>query len=260
MLLNAVLTMARAAVQDFLEGPEQRQAATDLARLSHRRVAVDRGDLQLVWARTLAWSGAITPDAAPWIRTLLDEDDASQGLAVDPELRWALVTALCATGERTSADLTQDLRADFTMTGQTAYDLAMASLPTAQTKATAWHSLVEAHGDGLTNDRQRALIAGFGQPASSHLTRDYAPRYFQVLGTVWEEQSQTMAMRFVNGMFPAPQTDRGHATDHSTDQDPVVLMARGWLTGNADAPAALRRGVIEGLDDAERILRVRAAG
>lgn len=254
-LLRSVLAMARSAVHHFLQGEDQRRTATDLARLAHSRMTQTGGDTQLVWARALAWFGALAPDVAPLILPLVAEDQPPPWLQVDPELRWSFVTALSATGARPRTLLAQDLRRDFTMSGQTAYDQALASLPASEAKAQAWESLADA-GSGLTNDRQRALIVGFGQPVSSDLTREYTEPYFDALTTVWSEQSQTMATRFVSGMFPAPH--RG-GEDTVADDEPVVIMARDWLRRHHDAPAALRRGVIEGLDDVERTLRVRAA-
>ncbi|WP_307864506.1 aminopeptidase N [Allobranchiibius sp. CTAmp26] len=256
VLLRSVLAMARSAVHHFLVGDDQRRTATDLARLAHSRMTQTSGDTQLVWARALAWFGALAPDAAPLIEPLVTEDQQPLRLQVDPELRWSFVTALSAIGARPRPLLAQDLRRDFTMSGQTAYDLALASLPTSEAKAEAWHSLADAAGSGLTNDRQRALIVGFGQPVSGDLTHEYAEPYFEVLTSVWAEQSQTMATRFVSGMFPAPH--RG-GEGVAADEEPVVIMARDWLRRHEDAPAALRRGVIEGLDDVERTLRVRAA-
>ena len=255
-LLRSVLAMARSAAQHYLQGEDQRRTSGDLARFAHSRMIGTTGDAQLVWARALAWFGALTPDAAPLMLPLVTEVDSPE-LQVDPELRWAFVTALSAVGARPEEVLAQDLRGDFTMSGQTAYDEALASLPSADAKELAWQSLVGAGSSGLTNDRQRALIVGFGQPVSADLTKEYAERYFEQLTAVWAEQSQTMASRFVQGMFPAPHTDAGRAADR--DREPVVTLAREWLRRHDDAPAALRRGVVEGLDDVERTLRVRAA-
>ena len=39
----------------------------------------------------------------------------------------------------------------------------------------------------------------------------------------------------------------------------MVRQARGWLAAHPDAPAALRRIVVEQLDDFERALRAQAA-
>ena len=255
-LLRSVLAMAHTAVRHFLAGDDQRRTATELARLAHSRITQTDGDTQMVWARALAWFGALAPDAASLIQPLVTEDLQPSWLPVDPELRWSFVTALSAIGARSRQVLASDLRRDFTMSGQTAYDQALASLPTPEAKAEAWRSLTDAKGSGLTNDRQRALIAGFGQPVSSELTREYAEPYFADLTRVWAGQSQTMATRFVSGMFPAPH--RG-GQDIAADDEPVVTLARDWLHRHEDAPAALRRGVIEGLDDVERTVRVRAA-
>ena len=252
VLLSAVLSMARSAVAQFLDAHTRHSVATELAQLAHDRVSAARDDTQLVWAGALGWFGALSADAEPLITPLLTAGSLPGRTAIDPELRWNLVIALAATGQRSDAQLAADLRTDFTMTGQTAYDRAVASVPSPEAKARAWHLLVDAGAGGLTNDRQRALIAGFSQTVSSELTVEYASRYFDLLTDVWGSHSQAMAARFVSGAFPGllGSTDAG-------EPDRVVELARTWLADNSHTPSALQRGVIEGLDDAERTQRVR---
>ena len=65
----------------------------------------------------------------------------------------------------------------------------------------------------------------------------------------------TMATILARGLFPAGALDPGERPE----QHPVVRQARGWLAAHPAAPAALRRIVVEQLDDLERALRAQAA-
>jgi aminopeptidase N len=64
-----------------------------------------------------------------------------------------------------------------------------------------------------------------------------------------------MATILARGLFPAGSLDDGQRPE----QHPVVVQARSWLRDHANAPDALRRIVIEQLDDLERALRAQAA-
>jgi aminopeptidase N len=60
----------------------------------------------------------------------------------------------------------------------------------------------------------------------------------------------TMAARLATGLFPRPSIADGYAAEN-----PVVRAAQDWLDQHEDAPAALRRIVIEQLDHVRRRLR-----
>ena len=78
---------------------------------------------------------------------------------------------------------------------------------------------------------RRDLIAAFDE------------EYFARIRGVWEERSIEIATRLVRGLFP--------------ERDSLDLVD-GWLANNEDAPAALRRIVVEQRDHLARDLRVRA--
>jgi aminopeptidase N len=63
-----------------------------------------------------------------------------------------------------------------------------------------------------------------------------------------------MATILARGLFPAGPLEPGGRPD----EHPVVRQARAWLGAHPDAPAALRRIVVEQLDDLERALRAQA--
>ncbi|MFE6924512.1 aminopeptidase N [Nocardia sp. NPDC057663] len=197
---------------------------------------------QLAWARATATAATFDPRRATDIRSiLLGDTPVPEGLPLDPDLRWALWTALAATGAATAADLNAELAHDDTASGRTAHRRALAARPDAEVKAAAWASAL---GDTtLTNDHLDAVITGFRAGGRRDLIARYDDEYFAALRTVWEQRSIEIARRIVNGLFPA-----GDSLDRVDT----------WLADHADAPGALRRLVIEQRDHLARDLRVRA--
>ncbi|MFF1553964.1 aminopeptidase N, partial [Rhodococcus erythropolis] len=96
----------------------------------------------------------------------------------------------------------------------------------------------------LSNDRLDATIAGFRSGTDASLIEGYAGEYFSSLGKWWSERSIEIARRLVNGLFPAAE-------------DTSAVDA--WIQGNADAPASLRRLVLERRDHLARDLRAQAS-
>ncbi|MFD6104737.1 aminopeptidase N [Nocardia salmonicida] len=195
---------------------------------------------QLAWARATAAAATVDGRRAADIRALL-LDRAPRGLALDPDLRWALWTALAATGAAKVAELDAELERDSTASGRTAHLRTLTARPEPEVKARAWDSAL---GDTtLTNDHLDAVIEGFRAGQRRDLTARYDDEYFAALRAVWDQRSIEIARRIVVGLFPAADSLDG------VDR---------WLAANADAPGALRRLVIEQRDHLARDLRVRA--
>ncbi len=252
-LLHQVLTLARTAVTAYTPEAARDDLAGRLVTTAREQLqAAGPGtDAQLVWARALGQFGALHNGEAQRICALLDGSQKIQGLPLDPDLRWSLATALTAQGDWGEAELAAELTRDTTMNGRLAHERALASRPGPVIKEQVWDALV---GDTtLTNDRQRALLAGFGQPASAKDTAPFTGSYFDSLTTWWHSMPQTMATRLVQGLFPPAELG-----DESPERHPVVLAATGWLSAHPQAEAALRRTVTEALDDTLRALHCQA--
>jgi aminopeptidase N len=242
-LLTGVIANAAYAVRHFV-GDERRaqehRAWTETAWAALQ--SADAGsDAQLSWARALA--GASTSDDlhSADLREMLD-GAVPEGLTVDPDLRWQLLTALVTTGHATVADIEAEALRDATGSGRTAARRAMASRPDADVRRAAWDT---AWGDlTLSNDHLDAEIAGFRAGGRRDLIEAFDATYFERIGAVWSSRSIELARRLVIGLFPA------------TDS---LALVDTWLAENATAPAALRRIVIEQRDHLARELRVRAA-
>ncbi|TQF74592.1 aminopeptidase N [Rhodococcus spelaei] len=197
---------------------------------------------QLAWARAVATAATVDDRRAREIREILDGAlPAPAGLALDPDLRWALWTALSATGHAVATDLDVELSFDATASGRTAHLRALAARPDAGVKADAWSAALT--DTGLTNDHLDAVIGGFRAGEHHELTAPFEERYFAAIGSVWAERSIEIARRIVLGLFPASDSLAG---------------VDAWLAAHPDAPAALRRLVVEQRDHLDRDLRVRA--
>ncbi|PTT67037.1 aminopeptidase N [Arthrobacter sp. HMWF013] len=201
--------------------------------------AAPGSDHQLAWARTLASLSRQDAALLPRLKGLLDGTEQVAGLAVDAELRWTLWHALAANGQATPAELDAELERDRTASGKAGHATAAAARPDADVKAAVWEAAVQ--GTGLSNQILSATIAGF-TTAPAGLLEPYIEPYFDCLRGIWDNRSIEISSRIVQGLYP-------HAQDLSAgvrpEQQPVVLRTDGWLAANADAPAALRRIVVE---------------
>jgi aminopeptidase N len=242
-LLSGVVANAAYAIGHYLPSN---------ARPAHRRTwlettwsalntAAPGSDAQLSWARAFAAATAFDDHRMSQARAILD-GDAPMGLPVDPDLRWALLTALRTTGHASGDDISAELTRDDTASGRTASIRAMWAEPVAESRVTAWRTAWDDHA--LSNDHLSATIDGVRAGGRRDLIASLDAGYFERIRGAWQTRSIELARRLVLGLFPA--------SDSLDDVD-------AWLAANEDAPGALRRLVIEQRDNLARDLRVRAA-
>ena len=242
-LLVDVLGNAAFALRHFIvseaQGAAQR-AWLDTA-WNALQAASAGSDAQLSWARAVATASAFDDARHDEVRAMLD-GEAPDGLTVDPDLRWQLLTALVTTGHASMEDISAEALRDDTGSGRTAARRAAASRPLAAVRAEAWDS---AWNDiALSNDHLDASIAGFRAGGRRDLIEGFDEEYFERIAEAWRTRSIELAQRLVVGLFPAAES-----------LEPVDA----WLETHADAPAALRRIVTEQRDQLARDLRVRSA-
>ncbi|MCQ8827684.1 aminopeptidase N [Streptomyces malaysiensis] len=214
------------------------------ATLDHLRAAAPGSDHQLAWARAFT-ATARTDAQLDLVSGLLEGTETIEGLAIDTELRWALLERLAATGRADEAAIAAELERDKTSAGERHAATARAARPTPQAKAEAWASVVES--DNLPNAVQEAVIGGFVQTDQRELLAPYTEKYFAVAKDIWHSRSHEMAQQIVVGLYPALHVSR--ATLDATDA---------WLAAS-EPTAALRRLVTESRAGIERALRAQAA-
>ena len=253
-LLDTVLGEIAAAIENYLPAPYRDAARSRSVATCHAGLqdAEPGSDAQLTWARHLIQAASTSPAGVDAVRGLLDGGAVPDGLTMDADLRWSCWVALAAQGAASPHELDAALAADDTMTGRRAHLLAVASRPGAGAREATWQRATT--DESATNDELRALVRGFTQPADPPAP-GYAERYFGSLTGWWGTRTMTMATILARGLFPDGVLDPGERPG----QHPVVRQARGWLAAHPDGPAALRRIVVEQLDDLERALRAQAA-
>lgn len=242
-LLTGVLANAAHAIGHYVaEHDRQAQRAgwleTTWAAMTD---AAPASDAQLSWARAFAAAASYVDAGASRARAILD-GTAPEGLRVDPDLRWALLTALATSGNASLDDIEAELARDDTASGRTAAVRARASLPEREVRVRAWHRAWD--DTGLSNDHLSATIAGVRAGGRRDLVDDLDAEYFPRIMPAWRDRSIELARRLVVGLFPS-----------SEDLEPVDR----WLEDENAAPGALRRLVLEQKDHLARDLRVRAA-
>jgi aminopeptidase N len=205
-------------------------------------------DTQLQLVKAFA-ARASTPEQLDAVAALLDGGTRLEGLSIDTDLRWELLTSL-VTGDRAGeAEIDAQLEADPTATGQRAAAAARAALPTAAAKAAAWAAVVDS--DALPNALQAATINGFGRVHDRALLRPFVAPYFEGLERVWAERTNEMAQNIITGLYPTELADDAQAD--------VAGATDAWLAAHPDAAPALRRLVVEARDGVRRTLTAQAA-
>ncbi|MDY0982621.1 aminopeptidase N [Microbacterium sp. CFBP9023] len=242
-LLAGILANTLFAIRNYASDDARQRESTAWVETAWTALqASDAGsDAQLSWARALTSASAFDDVRADDIRAIL-HGDAPDGLTIDPDLRWQLLTALVTTGHADADAVAAELESDDTGSGRTAARRALASRPEPDVRAAAWDA---AWNDGsLSNDHLDAVIGGFRAGGRRDLIERFDAEYFGRIGDAWATRSIELAQRLVVGLFPA---------------SPTLDAVDAWLADNDTAPAALRRIVIEQRDHLARALRVRAA-
>ncbi len=163
-----------------------------------------------------------------------------KGLINDHSLRWNALTALVCLGWADHSDIAAESQADSTSSGRLHAATAAAATPLPIAKIRAWSAIADAKS--LSNDVLTAIISGFVAPSTVPLIEDYVDEYFHRLSGFWAENSIEIARRLVVGLYP----------QWSVDDEAVVERTDAWLGEHQDAPAALRRLLIERRDDLAR--------
>ncbi len=244
-VLQRLLMRATAAVERYA-APQHRDrlrtALRDQARSALARCEAG-GDHQLAWFRHWA-SFASQPEDLTLLSELLDGVEHFPGLAVDTDLRWAIIVALAHADRADDALIDDELARDDTDLGQRQALTARASRPDATAKA--WARGLLRDDTDLSHTLARQLWAGFGPLDQVDLAVSYLADFPADLDHVWETRTLDFAIEFAAGMFPHAAVDAGLI--EMTD----ALLAR------TDLPKPLRRVILEQRDTVVRTSRARA--
>ncbi len=196
-------------------------------------------DHQLTFARSFA-AAAHSDEGLADLEGLLDGSLVLDGLVVDADLRWSLLTGLAKAGRADEARIQDELRRDSTISGQEHAASARACRPTAEAKAEAWDIAVVR--DDVPNETQRSVVLSFMQHGQDEVLAPYVEKYLEMAETMWDDKGTQRASTAVEYLFPRPLASPELLERVST-----------WLQQSSANPAA-KRYVREGAADVERCL------
>jgi aminopeptidase N len=243
-VVQTLLRQAGTAVRRYAD-PSWRSDGLALMASSLRALlesAAPGSDKQLAYARAFA-TVASSADDLSLLSGLLSGSSVIDGLAVDTELRWALLRRLASRGAASLAEIDAEFSADATDAGERHAASCRAALPAAENKRETWEALTSGK---LTIAMFRAVLAGFADSDQPELTGPYRSEYFAAISGVWREWSSSIAQDFVEGAYIICPVDS------------ETVAATDAYISDAEPPAALRRLLIEGRDDVMRSLRCQA--
>lgn len=244
-VVQGVLRQLRAAIDQYATDAHREEYLLRLANAMHTlaRYAEPGSDHQLAFARAFA-AAAVTNTQLETVRALLDGSEVWDGLVIDVDLRWHLLTCLVSAGSMGAAEIDAELARDDTATGRRHAAAARAAIPTADAKSAAWEAITS--DAELPNAIVDAMIAGFVQRDQVALLTPYRARYFDILGKVWQSRTMEIAQSITMGLYPVFLIDSA-----------TVELTEDYVKG--DINSALRRLLAEGSDGVKRAMRARAA-
>ncbi|CAB4765940.1 unannotated protein [freshwater metagenome] len=236
-------TAATAAT--LYSAPEHRDALRSRWEQGLRELALAAeagSDQQLTFVRAYA-GAARSEEALTWVAGLLDGTEVLEGLAVDQDLRWSLITSLAAAG-RAGSRIEDELGTDTTISGQEHAAAARAAQPDAEAKHEAWRLAVL--DSSTPNETARSITLAFPRAGQEELLAPYVEEYLSAAETVWESLGTHRASVVLDYIFPA-----------TLASDALVTRVREWLD-TSEAPAPAKRYVQENLADVQRALAAQA--
>jgi aminopeptidase N len=239
--LGQLALAASAYVAPSRRAATRERAAADLWKLAQEAVAGSDAQFQFVKFFAALASAA---DQLDIVQGLREGSIQLDGLEVDTDLDWELLTSLVAGGRLDGTDIDEALAADNTANGAQFAAQARAAIPTAEGKRAAWASVFDV--DTAPNAIVRYTGLGFGRAIDPSVLAEFVPRYFDALQDVWASRTYKIAEYLVDGMYPSTLAN-------------VELRdaTAAWLADNPE-PAALRRLVVENLAGVERALVAQA--
>jgi aminopeptidase N len=242
--LQIVLSMTEAALLQLADPQGVAAGRQQLADAAGALLAAagPGSDYQLAWAQLLCWTAA-SPDQLDRLAGLLSGRESVPGLAVDADLRWAMLGRLAAAGRVGLAGIDAELATDTTDAGARHAAACRAAMPDAAQKAAAWRLLTETD---LPVDMVQEIAGGFYQPEQADLLAPYAARYFDVMPKLWAARGGHLRVRLGEALFPrtaaGPELLAQIDAFLAADRDPGlvrVLIERRDLVGRALRSRAL---------------------
>ncbi|GAA5123562.1 aminopeptidase N [Alloalcanivorax gelatiniphagus] len=195
-------------------------------------------DHQLTFARSYA-AAAHRDAALDELIGLLDGSFTVEGLAIDQDMRWTLITALARSGRFGDAEIDAELEVDKTISGQELAAAARAAQPTPEAKEAAWNALVDPATPNETSREIAFSIFRFGQ---EDVIAPYLEKFLEASETLVDVLGFHKASTILEYGFPK-----------ALGSEATLARLDEWLADN-DAPKQAQRYVGEARADIARAL------
>jgi aminopeptidase N len=240
--VQSLLRLAGQSIEPFGDPAQSHERRVRLAARAFELLDASEpsSDVQLAFVRAAA-ANAVTDSQLDRVANLLSGQEVIDGLAVDTDLRWALLRPLVSSGRVADEAIEAELDRDDTAAGRRHALTLRASRPTAAAKAEAWHLVVEQ--DELPNADQGAIVAGFHHFSQRDLLAPYVEKYFEAIEDIYRTRSAEMGQDIITGLYPLTAT-----TQATVDRTDVYLREE-------HPGPALRRMLLEARDGLARSLR-----
>ncbi|MEY5017476.1 MAG: aminopeptidase, partial [Actinomycetota bacterium] len=223
--------------------PDQRPAlleSTADALWSLASTADAASDAQFQFVRAFAQM-AYTPLHGSLLRELRDGTKTLSGLTIDTDLSWDLLEGMVLAGVADETEIAAAHAADTTANGNQTAARVRATMPNAAAKRAIFDELT--HNDDAPNAIVNHTALGFGHVNEPQILADIVDDYFAMLTTIWDSRTYQIASYLIQGLYPAALANQE-----------LVDASTAWLHNNAEAPAALRRMIIENVAGVQRAL------
>jgi aminopeptidase N len=238
----AALPRFAALATNFYSAPANRNAVKDAWERGLRRLLGDAApgsDHQLTFARHLA-TAARSPEILDELEGLLDGSVTFEGLEVDQDLRWVLVTGLARAGRIGEEAIAAELERDNTISGREHAAAARAARPVPEAKAEAWRTVLD---PDTPNETSRSIVLSFMRPDQEGVLEPYVGAYLDAADKMWDILGPHKASVAVEYLFPKP-----------LGSPELVSRVDEWLATTEAGPGA-KRYVTEGRADVVRALK-----
>ncbi|MBA2956299.1 aminopeptidase N [Nocardioides sp. MAH-18] len=238
--VTRIPTYAAMAVNAY-SAPERRAAlrAEWESGLRELLLAAEPGsDHQLTFARSYA-AVAHSDVALADVAGLLDGSFSVDGLAVDQDLRWVLITSLAASGRFGDAEIDAELERDNTISGKEKAAAARVAQPTEEAKAEGWRAILD---PGTPNETSREMVFSIFRYGQDDVVAPYLERYLEAAETCIDTLGFHKGSVLLEYGFPK-----------ALGSPELVERVDAWLADN-EAPKGALRYVQEGRADVLRAL------
>ena len=196
-LLRQLLTVTNLFTAEKHRLESQLEVADGLWKLAQNSSA--GSDAQLQFAKFFA-QFARSDNQLQAVADLLSGKAQLDGLEIDTDLRWELLTSLAVGGKATKARIDVELEADNTANGQKAHAAALAALPDIKAKQEMFNRLVD--NDEMSNALVNSASLAFGRVLETSLLEPFVDQYFAKVLSIWEQKSYHMAEYLLVNLYP----------------------------------------------------------